>query len=622
MFFNILTSWKGEIMPQTIKVAFDHYQGGSYSQAEDICLHILNQDSESMAALFLVGLISMKRGDYLRAIQFLDKAFALQPDNNDVMMNLFFAHAQLGNELMCEEKFENALFHLDKAASLQDTNKAVLDNIFTSCFLFGTDFIRRHQFEDAILYLGRAKSIHPNSKDVINNLFIAHAMLGNKFAQTGTLVDAILHLHIAYNLNPEVQEVAHNLFVALLKLGISLSRQGDYSEALLRLEMAYGLGTKNPHLFATLVATLCFSHAGQGLSLLGRGENFEATMHLKRISTIQPEKVSIYNNLFNMNGYGTYRKNMCVSTYFPCTSHKAKPVTPKSLMIAIMSYNNGRHLHLAVASAKYSASGVYICIFDDNSDCHVTVNVIKQLSDDLHIFYSERKIKDKFTGRLYDNMNLAVDTAIKLGFDYILFVQDDQQFVRRLDAEFYKDITNIFTHDKNIAEVSVRFFFNDRYEGSNKFIYDVYNRLYYQPGDHMFKMVDVGIFSIDRLNERGFRFIFDETNYGMLANELGMRLCFYKNPVITFSPWPSSPKNDPNLAQQYNPGVHPIRYMTDDEVRLFCSRPGSVYPVAEKFLEAVEPIRQNWWFLSINSSTIESLVEHCRFCPDTLTIPS
>lgn len=291
-------------------------------------------------------------------------------------------------------------------------------------------------------------------------------------------------------------------------------------------------------------------------------------------------------------------------------------LTPASLLIAVMGYNRGDYLAVAVDSIERNAPGIPLVIVDDGSTDPATVALLERLGTRHRILISSTSPGRAHwrslggLGGLAENMNAVIELATREGFAAVFFIQDDQQLVRPLDAGFFEETTQVFRSDRAIAQV-LPLFFRGLYTKAAlraRYPIDRANGIY----DIGFGIADTGILHLGRSNAKGFRFGTTENLSGQKARALGMRFVHVKNPVVMFMPWPATTRDHPDVVRQLNLGVHPFLDMGEEEVARLRANPIDVYPVAEEILKTREPLRRPWWYTMVTDATVLEYNEFCR----------
>lgn len=148
----------------------------------------------------------------------------------DILPESFRGHSYLGNALLNQGRFDEAISHYRTAVELRPNDSGVYNNI-------GVAFQSQGKLDEAIDYYRQALEIDPNNARAHNNL-------GNVFQSQGKLGEAIRHYRLSMKIEPNNAEVYNNL-------GIVLVVTGQLDEALKYLREAVRL---NPNFPAPLTA--------------------------------------------------------------------------------------------------------------------------------------------------------------------------------------------------------------------------------------------------------------------------------------------------------------------------------------------------------------------------------
>lgn len=269
-----------------------------------------------------------------------------------------------------------------------------------------------------------------------------------------------------------------------------------------------------------------------------------------------------------------------------------------------MSYNRHDCLLNCITSIETNISDPHIAIFDDNSDDARLTGYLETLAPRYRVFRQSAAAGDGvYLGGLHANMNWALDIAEKEGFEYVFFIQDDQQVVRKVEPEFWRQCVDVFQSNRDICQIIPIFFKGFFPNGHYAKIFDVIRK----PDGYLSKTVyvsDVGIVSVERFAEREFRYAETEHESGILAQGLGMRLALHANPIMMYTPWPRTFREFGwkfSIFAKLNElgvkaGCNPFKPMSPDRVRALLKRDVSELPIAEKFLDAERALRKPWWY--------------------------
>ena len=100
-----------------LAIAVSHYQAGRSNDAARICDAVLRRDADDPAALHLLGLLTLDRGDPARAAALIARSLAVRPDQAPVLADLSGAHRAAGEARAAVEAARRAVA-LDPALPL------------------------------------------------------------------------------------------------------------------------------------------------------------------------------------------------------------------------------------------------------------------------------------------------------------------------------------------------------------------------------------------------------------------------------------------------------------------------------------------------------------------------
>jgi len=203
----------------------------------------------------------------------------------------------------------------------------------------------------------------------------------------------------------------------------------------------------------------------------------------------------------------------------------------------IFTYNRPYLLDNCIRSyLAYGPEGDLL-VFDDNStlpECKRILQEWQAKGVDVRINQKEKLGK---RGGLYDNMQASVDYAMEQGYDYIFFIQDDQQFAWR-DGSFWDRIDRIFNSMEKVFHVRPQF---ERillsHDASNRFRpipeYDCWLNV-----KEFFTAV--GVLSLKKIRQTSWRFVFLEADNNAQARKMGLEMVVLAMPTLAFVPNPET----------------------------------------------------------------------------------
>lgn len=275
------------------------------------------------------------------------------------------------------------------------------------------------------------------------------------------------------------------------------------------------------------------------------------------------------------------------------------------MLVAVMHYNRATSLRLAIESIERNLSNPRVVIFDDGSTDVDAVSTLRELAARYTVFVNRADNRSVYLRGLHANMNAVLEHASAQKIPYIFFMQDDQQIVRTLDEIFFAELTAIFRGCDAISQI-IPMFFKGIY--TKKMLVDRFGadeeRGFYYERAPSYGISDIGITSVDRLVRRNFRFAHGEGASAHHAATLGLRIVQSRNPVLMYTPWPTTGRDLPDMIARLGLGTNPYAYMSQDEVAALHDRPIATFPVAETYLHTLRPLRRPWWYTAVNPHTI------------------
>ncbi len=175
---------------ESLAIAHQHLQRGHFSEAEQLCRQILQQQAEAVEAWYLLGMATHRAGKLADAIACYQQVLVYRPQNPQVYNNL------------------------------------------------GVAFKAQGQLETAVRYYRQALALKPDYPEVHNNL-------GNVLRQQGNFAEAIAHYQQALQLAPHYLDASHNL-------GNTLREQGNIQEAIAHFQQEIHRYPDNPDLHNNL----------------------------------------------------------------------------------------------------------------------------------------------------------------------------------------------------------------------------------------------------------------------------------------------------------------------------------------------------------------------------------
>jgi len=269
-----------------------------------------------------------------------------------------------------------------------------------------------------------------------------------------------------------------------------------------------------------------------------------------------------------------------------------------NLMIFVFSYNRGRALQNCISTIAALNPTLQIIVIDDNSDDLYTRHVLSIINSTPNCKVIT-KINDfllKKVGGLPVNMDFAIEYANKLGKKYVIFIQDDMQFVRSINSLDIDIFDDTFSRDIRSMQIFTCFINSVNLKwtvklGQQKIIPTIYRREDFDSGSGYKKFSAVGLFHVERTTQMVSSFKSEK-----LMNEtfstIESDLLFYRFPFMHWTPFPESHRDRGKsfihilLEKLSKSGVHPIRFIyakSSFPKKLSLNEKG-VLPIAERNL--------------------------------------
>lgn len=259
-----------------------------------------------------------------------------------------------------------------------------------------------------------------------------------------------------------------------------------------------------------------------------------------------------------------------------------------SLGVCIFSYNRAAFLENCVRSIQNNLPGCRWKVYDDNSDDPATRDYLDTLGE--QVSFSKESTRGPHGG-LYKNMQLALDEAET---DYTLFLQDDSQVVRFVDAEDVKIIADFFATYPQSAFIYPCFLQGQRRDKFKKYKITLIPEVAgYFIDTHLRAYNDIAIVNVARLKAIRWQFFNSEGQNGAEARKHFSMMMWMAHPFIMHVPEPPVFRYKINtLASRIAASSIKSQFfktMKTEEVRTMRSRPLSEIPFAEDFLHTQNP---------------------------------
>ncbi len=211
-----------------MQTALEHHSAGRLSEAESLYRQVLAENPGHADALHRLGLIAFQTGRNDAAIDLIQKAIAVQPNDGAYHLNLANALRRRGD--------------LDSAMASYRTAIQVRPDLFEAHHNLGKLLREQGKLDEAAAVLHRALDINPNLAEI-------HNALGLVYRQQSRLSDAAAAYTRALELRPDVPGVLNNLANVL-------KEQGKLDEALACYDRALSLKPDDAAIHSNRIYTL------------------------------------------------------------------------------------------------------------------------------------------------------------------------------------------------------------------------------------------------------------------------------------------------------------------------------------------------------------------------------
>ncbi|NJP10805.1 MAG: tetratricopeptide repeat protein [Leptolyngbyaceae cyanobacterium RU_5_1] len=199
---------------EALNVAFEHYEAGRLSEAEQIYGQISQVQPENVELMQRLAYLACQLNKFDQAIASYQKALELNPDSSVAAL----LHNDLGNVLIQQGKFEEAAQSYRRALKLNPTSTEAHNNL-------GNVLNQQGKFEEAAQFYRQALQFDPNSAEAYNNL-------GNIFIRQGKFEQAIQAYQNVLKLSPNSPAAHRNFGNALEEVGRFEEAMQAYQDAL------------------------------------------------------------------------------------------------------------------------------------------------------------------------------------------------------------------------------------------------------------------------------------------------------------------------------------------------------------------------------------------------------
>lgn len=264
--------------------------------------------------------------------------------------------------------------------------------------------------------------------------------------------------------------------------------------------------------------------------------------------------------------------------------------------IFLFSFNRGIFLHNCLNSIETCIPDIDVTVIDDNSDDEETKKILEHIESDGKfdvIRPNIANIQKKRLGGLYENMNMAMRIAKEKNKTYVVFIQDDMQFVRKVNLEDLSTVETIFNSFEDIQQIQSCFLKRlglESYE--KKLIYKPNEKCYIldNKADDLSAFSDVGIFHAPRFEGIHKSFAAGERKNNEIALHNNIKLAQLELPFMMWLPYPTSYKRKKlNLKTLIIEKIaqcdfYPIDILQASQWNIMLNNNKSKLPIAETIL--------------------------------------
>jgi len=239
----------------------------------------------------------------------------------------------------------------------------------------------------------------------------------------------------------------------------------------------------------------------------------------------------------------------------------------------------GATLDRCIQSTLKMCAGFEVILIDDASEDPRTVELLETKRELFReVIVSKEPKLGKRHGNLYLNIQKACAYATEAGFEFLMMIQDDMQFVRPFDDRIGRQYGDLFDSGPKVLQVDPRFLRRGNYEVLKE-------RRAYRYGPRT-SYADVGIVHLGRFNDLKWEFLEGErTNKERLA-DLGYERLFPFAPIAMHVPFPRVYRGGRGRFRvfPFNRGKYGFDYMTEQEIAKMDARPVDEIPLFRVFL--------------------------------------
>lgn len=171
---------------------------GSYHESMKVLLGLIEGNNHHPDVFNELGIVSMKIGEHIKAIEYFDKCIKLMPES-------YAAHRNKGNAYFTLERFDSALISYKEAIKINPKYAAAYSSI-------SNILLRMGNYEEAIQFANSSIGLEPNSS-------MAHNDLGVLYLKICSIDSAISSFNKSIEMDASNPEPYFNKAQALLLSG-------------------------------------------------------------------------------------------------------------------------------------------------------------------------------------------------------------------------------------------------------------------------------------------------------------------------------------------------------------------------------------------------------------------
>lgn len=286
-----------------LEYAKDLINRPSLEEAKNYCKTWLEAEPQSLEALNVSGLLSVKQQNFKQALDFFNKAILLNPSEPTLHNNIANVYIALGN-------IEKAKQHLNEVLRFDQRRPEAYNNL-------GRLYFKQNLISDAIPLFEKALRLNPDYWE-------AHYNLAHSFIKHNQFNRAAEHYHAVIQLVPNHPTAHFNLGLAHLEdqnyaaaeehLAAAWKLTPDNLEAAKQLGHVFVLLGKTEKAIQTYESILSMDpnlseiHHNLAILYLRNDEREKATQHFERALVLQPKNETAEHMLKALQGTQTPEK--------------------------------------------------------------------------------------------------------------------------------------------------------------------------------------------------------------------------------------------------------------------------------------------------------------------------